>query len=245
MNGDADEDGWNLLFARIDLTQVEQLSLIYYGRSGSIDNETLGSSVLRAEQNEPDQQAQQQQQQQGNASPYPRMYSYPYPKAGRPVPRITLHVTKVSATNELVRREQRVRVPDQLQGVDHYLSTRPIWISKGQFLAVWKSRGQDLVLFSRCSAPDAHESKIDQEWQCEKIAQEKQLRATGSLMVGRAPLVVEGGDKFFALLPVSDGHTGTYQHIAQITMSGKKQFLTHGQYVVDEIFGYRRDLQTL
>lgn len=219
--------GWMMIYSTIDNTQVEQVPYIIYGKSSS-KNETQSYQSIYADK-----------------SPgyvmYPKLYSYPYSKPGKNIPRISLSVTKLNERNQIVYKNQPVTPPfdrHESDFNDHYLSTGPVWISPYEFIGIWTRRTQEHAIIGKCREQTA-------EWQCEKLSEEKQLRPVGSLVLQSRPIISTSGDRLFLILPVSDGLAGMYDHIAQITFDGKKQFLTHGQYVVTSIFAYREDLKTL
>ncbi|KAH7646532.1 inactive dipeptidyl peptidase 10 isoform X2 [Dermatophagoides farinae] len=218
--------GWMMIYSTIDNTQVEQIPYIIYGKSSK--NETQSYQSIYADKPT-------------GYVMYPKLYSYPYSKPGKNIPRISLSVTKLNERNQIVYKNQPVTSPfdrTQLDFTDHYLSTGPVWISPYEFIGIWTRRTQEHAIIGKCREQTA-------EWQCEKLSEEKQLRPIGSLVLQSRPIISSSGDRIFLILPVSDGLAGMFDHIAQITMDGKKQFLTHGQYVVTSIYAYREDLQTL
>lgn len=195
-----------------------------------------------------------------NGASYPKLYTYPYPKPGRTLPRLTLHVAKLNDLHKIVYKNVQVRPVEGLideggSPSELILSTEPVWLSPYEFIATWSRRQQDIIVVSRC-----REEKM--EWRCEKINEQKQLRRLGSLVLHSRPVVSPSRDRLFLRLPVSDGAAGTFSHIAMVGMSNDNQqnsphpnpyngdqkqvqYLTHGQFVVSEIFAYREDLQTV
>ena len=227
--------GWALCYATIDDSAIEQVPFILYSKnvndtstsftaSEDIFTESNGHRISSGDF--------------ASASTYPKLSSYPYPKPGKPIPNITLRVIKLNDRNEIVYKDQRVRPVAEINGGEHMLSSEPVWLSEYEFIATWVSRNQDMMVVSKCR-------EVETEWRCERITDQKQVRPLGSLVLHSRPLISSSGQRMFLRLPVSDGAAGTFGHIAMVTMYGKRQYLTHGQFVVSEIFAYREDLQTL
>lgn len=216
--------GWMMIYSTIDNSNVEQIPYIIYG---SNNDTKMYQSIYDGKPT--------------SYSSYPKLYSYPYSRPGKKIPRISLRVTKLNDRNQIVYKNQPVTPPfdpNQVDFAEHYLSTGPVWINQYEFLAIWTRRSQEYAIIGKCRERAA-------EWQCEKLTEEKQLRATGSLVLQSRPVISANGNRIFLILPVSDGLAGMFNHIAQINLDGKKQFLTYGQYVVTSIFAYRQDLKTL
>ncbi|KPM06662.1 dipeptidyl peptidase-like protein 1 [Sarcoptes scabiei] len=218
--------GWMMIHSNIDNSQVERIPYIIYGKSDAITNRSNQSLY---------------EDKTSTYTSYPKLLTYPYSKPGRKIPKINLLVTKMNDRNQIVYHNQPVMPPfDPLQSeyVDHYLSTGPVWTTQYEFIAIWTKRSQEQAIIGKCR------EKVS-VWQCERLSEEKQIKPIGSLVLQSRPVISASGDKVFLIMPVSDGSAGMYDHIAQITMDGKKQFLTYGQFVVTSIFAYREDLKTL
>lgn len=233
--------GWALCYATIDNSDIEQVPYILYSKNMNDTNSVNDASSNILSNGEDS--AQESSSPFRAASPnqnsaYPKLFTYPYPKPGKPIPRITLKVTKLNDQNEIVYRDQHVRPVSEISGKEHMLSTEPLWLSPYEFVATWTRRNQDIVVVSKCREQST-------EWRCERITEQKQVRPFGSLVLYSRPVVSASGQRMFLRLPVSDGAAGTFGHIAMVTMDGKKHYLTHGQFVVSQIFAYREDLQTL
>lgn len=212
-----------MCYSVISNEHLEQVPYILYGKSSN-ESSTMQSFEERN----------------SNHGSYPKVFTYPYSKPGKSIPSIQLMVTRLTDHHAIKYKALPVRPPFESDSpfAEHYLSEGPVWISAYEFIAIWTKRSQDLAIISKCREQPT-------EWKCERLTEEKQLRPIGSLVLQSPPIVSSSGQKLFVRLPVSDGAAGTFDHIAQITMDGKKQFLTHGQFVVTEIFAYREDLQKL
>lgn len=210
-----------MCYSVIDNRELEQMSYILYGKSSNDSSfQALPVDDKLSEQNS-----------------YPKVYTYPYPKPGKAIPKIHLMVTKMTDRNEIKYKALPVREPFD-NNTKYYLSVGPVWTSAYEFVAIWTRRNQDVAIIAKCREQST-------EWHCKRLTEEKQLRPIGSLVLQSRPIVSDSGRSIFMPLPISEGVYGTYNHIAQITMDGKKQFLTHGQFVVTDIFAYREDLQTM
>lgn len=267
--------GWAILYASIDNSGVDRLPYIVYGRNandtssgGSSGNTSSGdaspTSPITGEVPTDDRQTETATGSaafSSGASSFPKLYTYPYPKPGRTLPRLRLHVAKFNDLHKIVYKNVEVRPVDGLVDgsaaspfSDLILCTEPVWVSEYEFIATWTRRQQDVIIVSRC-----REDKM--EWRCERLNEQRQIRKLGSLVLHSRPVVSPSGDRLFLRLPVSDGAAGTFSHIAMIYMNHNNnnnnynrnsnaeqkqvQYLTHGQFVVSEIFAYREDLQTV
>ena len=233
------------MYATIDSSAVEQVPYIMYGKNINDSTTNMDTSSTLSE-DKPEFGSATSSGSPTSFAAYPKLYTYPYPKPGKSIPRITLSVTKLNDRHEIVYKGQYVRPVTELNGsgsnsnvpIEHMLSAEPVWLSQYEFIATWTRRNQDIVIVSKC-----HEQST--EWRCERLTEQLQVKPLGILVLGSPPIVSASGDRMFLRLPVSDGAAGTFSHIAMVTMDGKKQYLTHGQFVVSEIFAYREDLQTL
>ncbi|CAG2167256.1 unnamed protein product [Oppiella nova] len=212
-------DGSRLCYASFDNTLVDQMPYIIYGAT----NASSQSRPLAVGG--------------GGDNDYPKVYTYPYPKPGREISKVTLTVVDISAPN-YVRARTQVIPPDEIRGWDHYITAPVVWITKTSIAVVWSRRSQNYTVVSIC--------KEETNWVCNKLIEEQLSGPKGWLMVDEGPVFSDDKKYMFMRLPVADGTFGTYDHIAMIyTESGKKYFLTHGQFVVTKIFAYRSDLHTL
>ncbi len=211
-------DGSRLCYASFDNSRVDQMPYVLYGAT----NLSLQSQVVGSVTGEDD---------------YPQVYSYPYPKPGREISKVTLWITDMNPPS-FIRTSRQIIPPREIQGSDHYITAPLVWITKSSVAVVWSRRSQNFTVVSIC--------KEEKDWICEKIIDEQLHSPTGWLIVNDGPIFTNDKNHFFLRLPVADGLAGTYDHIAMISVEGgKKYFLTHGQFVVTKIFAYRSDLHTL
>lgn len=236
--------GWALLYATIDSTAVDKLPFVEYGKMGNDSSAPPSKAQQLPQTTKTYQPGPQEGDHNYGYRIYPKVLHYPYPKPGKIIPRLTLSVSKFNeAGTDYIYRDVMV-LPPQPYAKEYYLATRPTWVSPTEFVAIWAHRSQDQSIVTRCLEQSSRNK--DYQWQCVRLVEEKLLRASsGSLVITSPPLVSASGTKIFFRLPVSDGVAGTFEHVALVTRDGKKQFLTHGQYVVTDLFGYREDLNTL
>ncbi|XP_054168267.1 dipeptidyl aminopeptidase-like protein 6 [Oppia nitens] len=206
-------DGSRLCYASFDNTLVDQMPYIIYGDINSTNH-------FKSNDNE-------------NL----RISNYPYPKPGREISKVTLTVVDISAPN-YVRTRTQILPPDELRGLDYYMTAPIAWITKTSIAVIWSRRTQNYTIVSIC--------KEENNWVCNKIIDEQVIGRLGWLIVNKQPIISDNGKYIFIQLPVADGIYGTFDHIAMIyTESGKKYFLTHGQFVVTKILTYRSDLNKI
>ena len=168
---------------------------------------------------------------------YPKVYVYPYSKPGREISKVSLHITEVKSPN-YAQTIAKITPPDEIRNYDHYITAPVTWINSSSVVVIWSRRSQNYTVISVC--------KEDNNWKCKKVVDEQLSTSVGWLLVNDAPIFSDDRKYFFIRLPVTDGMYGTFDQIAMIyTESGKKYFLTHGQYVVTQIFKYRSDLHTV
>lgn len=225
--------GWAILYATIDSTEVDQIPYIVYSKSVNDSNSQMGPNSGANRDNQDIKRTNGGVNGQAN---YPKLYSYPYPKAGKAMPRITLSVTKLNDRNEIMYKSQEVKRPDMNGATDSVVSSEPVWLSPTEFIATWTRRTQDQIVVTRC-----REGTV--QWMCSKIFEQKQSKPFSPLVLQTRPLVSRSGQRVFVQLPVSEAVAGTFSHIAMITNDGKPHYLTHGQFVVTDILAYREDLQ--
>ncbi|CAG2115311.1 unnamed protein product, partial [Medioppia subpectinata] len=174
----------------------------------------------------------------GADNDYPKVYTYPYSKPGREISKVTLTIIDISAPNYVSHTRPQIIPPDEIRGWDHYITAPLVWISRSSVAVIWSRRSQNHTVISVC--------KEENNWMCNKLVDEQLSSTSGWLMVNEGPILSDDKKHMFMRLPVADGIFGTYDHIAMIyTESGKKYFLTHGQWVVTKLFAYRSDLHTL
>lgn len=168
---------------------------------------------------------------------YPKVYVYPYSKPGREISKISLHITDIKSPN-YVQTIAKITPPDEIRNYDHYVTAPITWINSSSISVVWSRRSQNYTIISIC--------KEEHQWKCKKLVEEQLNSPIGWLVVKDGPLFSDDRKYFFIRLPVTDGMFGTFDQIAMIyTEGGKKYFLTHGQFVVTNIFAYRSDLNTV
>lgn len=209
-------DGSRLCFATFDDNSVDQIPYILYGdKNTSFQSQAMGV----------------------DGDDYPKVYTYPYSKPGRNIPKVTLSIVDIESP-DYARIRAQITPPDEIRGSDHYITAFPVWINKSSVAVVWSRRSQNHTVISICKEED--------NWVCKKLIEEVLNSPVGWLVVNDAPIFSDDKKYFFIRLPVTDGTYGTYDQIAMIyTESGKKYFLTHGLFVVTKMFAFRSDLNKL
>ncbi|XP_015786539.1 inactive dipeptidyl peptidase 10 [Tetranychus urticae] len=165
---------------------------------------------------------------------YPKIINYPYPKPGRNNPIVTLKIALVRPASVQIKN---VHIPSQLEAAEYYIKTVN-WIGANKIAVVWLKRPQNYSVVTLCEE--------ETDWHCEMLLEEHLNTPHGWLDIKSGPLFSNDKEYYFIILPVADGSYGTFDHIIMFIRKGNKRYhLTHGQFVVTQLYTHRSDLRTL
>uniref|UniRef100_UPI00398EE9F5 inactive dipeptidyl peptidase 10-like n=1 Tax=Pristiophorus japonicus TaxID=55135 RepID=UPI00398EE9F5 len=129
---------------------------------------------------------------------YPLGRVYPYPKAGQPIPSVTLFVVNLygpAHTLELIP-------PESFRSRDYYI-TMGTWVSSTRVAVRWLNRAQNVSILTWCEATTG-------------ACVQKHRISSGAWLIkqGERPLFTSDGGTFFLTVPTKQGARGEFQHLA-------------------------------
>lgn len=162
----------------------------------------------------------------------------PYPKPGYANPTFKLKVVHIK-TNTTVE----VKPPPEFANVEHYFTTVS-WRDDTYFLVTWVNRGQNISLFTVCTAINGD---------C-KLNFKEEIHG-GWIDVFKPAIFSSSGKEYFMVMPNRDAKAGYFKHVAMVKLPvsnnsqlsandvGTRRFLTSGQWEVTDIVGINDELQ--
>ncbi|XP_067880661.1 inactive dipeptidyl peptidase 10-like [Heterodontus francisci] len=132
---------------------------------------------------------------------YPLGRVYPYPKAGQPIPSVSLFVVNLygpAHTLELIP-------PESFRSREYYI-TMATWVSSTRMAVRWLNQDQNVSILSWCEATTG-------------ACVEKQRSTSNAWLIkqGERPLFSSDGETFFLTVPSKQGARGEFQHLAIFT----------------------------
>ncbi|CAL8070492.1 unnamed protein product [Orchesella dallaii] len=164
--------------------------------------------------------------------PYPKLRTLRFPKAGTPIPEVTLWAVDLRSSSLPFIP---FKPPDLVDFSDHYL-TGVSWINDDSVVAVWSNRLQNMSVISRCRAS---------RWICRQIYTVT-IPDTSWLDFVEPPLFSFDGRSCLMRIPKRDGEAGHFRHIVWLDIeSGREIPITHGPFEVTQIVAWDQSTQTI
>ncbi|XP_035211112.1 venom dipeptidyl peptidase 4-like [Stegodyphus dumicola] len=165
---------------------------------------------------------------------YPQFRRFRYPKAGRNNPTVKLWVIDLTRMDYA---KKEIVPPDDYKGKDFYFTSLQ-WVTETRIAVMWLKRFQNSSLVSICDSAGLI-------YFCDKnLPRDTQNR--GWIDIQDKPVFGENKGFYFIRLPLADGKAGYFRHVAMVNASsGRKSFLTHGQFDVVKVLAHQRENNTV